>query len=126
MAEHSIIMLNRYPYSVGHLLISPRGHVADVLELDNDGYICLMNSVRAAVRAVRQAFDPHGINVGVNLGSAAGAGVPGHVHIHVVPRWNGDTNFMPVIGQTQIISTSLDEAWDRISTVLDTEGNQTQ
>lgn len=94
--------------------------MADLDDLEDVDYSCLMNSVRISVNAVRQAFRPDGVNVGINLGSAAGAGLPGHVHVHVVPRWNGDTNFMPVIADVRVISGSLDDSWTLIRRAMET------
>lgn len=119
VAERSVILLNRYPYSSGHVLITPKVHAADLTDLDASTYSCLMESVRTAVVAIRRAYSPDGINVGVNLGTAAGAGVPDHVHVHVVPRWNGDTNFMPVIAEAKVISATLEETWVRIRRALE-------
>jgi len=119
VAEHSLILLNRFPYSAGHVLVTTKLHVADITDLEVAAYSCLMQSVRTAVEAVRGAYNPDGVNVGINLGSAAGAGVPDHVHVHVVPRWNGDTNFMPVIADVKVISATLEESWGRICRALD-------
>ena len=113
--RHAVIMLNRYPYSTGHLLVAPTSHIDAVEDLDVDSYSGLMESVRLAIRAVRGVYQPHGMNVGMNLGSAAGAGVPDHCHVHVVPRWQGDTNFMPVIGDVKVLSESLETTWERVS-----------
>ncbi|MBU3698548.1 MAG: HIT domain-containing protein [Candidatus Kapabacteria bacterium] len=115
VARHSMIMLNRYPYSAGHLLIAPRSHEGAVEELSDDLYSCLMSSVRMAIRAVRNVYQPHGMNVGMNLGSAAGAGVPDHCHVHVVPRWHGDTNFMPVIGDVKVLAEAMSATWQKVA-----------
>lgn len=112
---HAVVLLNKFPYSAGHLMVVPRKHVATLQELSQDEYIDLMNVVRHAVDVVDQVYKPHGCNVGINLGAAAGAGVPDHVHIHVIPRWEGDTNFMTSIAQTRVISQELQETWARIA-----------
>lgn len=114
VAPHSVILLNRYPYSSGHLMVAPKSHVGDISLLDADVYECLMHSLRKVVAVLNKVYQPHGMNVGMNLGAAAGAGVPDHCHIHVVPRWRGDTNFMPVIGQVRVLSESLDDCWQRV------------
>src|SRR5689334_16667975 len=88
--EHSVVLLNRYPYTNGHILIAPRGHKADFAELSEAELLDIQVQTRTAIELLRKAMSPQGFNVGVNLGRAAGAGVPGHLHQHVVPRWNGD------------------------------------
>lgn len=118
IAEHSLIVLNKYPYSSGHLLVAPKSHSRDVLDLDDQTYECLMQSVRLAGRAVSQVYKPHGLNIGMNLGSAAGAGVPDHCHVHVVPRWDGDTNFMPVVANVKVASEMLEDTWQRVTEAI--------
>lgn len=115
----TIIVLNKYPYSSGHLLVAPKVHCGDILTLDAQTYLVMMDNVRIAVRALTDTYQPHGLNIGMNLGSAAGAGVPDHCHIHIVPRWNGDTNFMPVLSDTKVSSESLDDTWARLSTAIE-------
>jgi ATP adenylyltransferase len=104
-----IVVLNRYPYNNGHLLIAPLRHVASLGETDEGEMLEMMKLVREGQRALTLSIRPHGFNVGINLGRCAGAGLPGHLHIHVVPRWDGDTNFMNVCGDTRIVSQSLIE-----------------
>jgi ATP adenylyltransferase len=113
--EHSVVLLNRYPYSAGHLLVTPRRHVAHMNELTQEEYTNVMDTLRVAVSTVESVLLPHGCNVGINLGAASGAGVPGHLHIHVVPRWEGDTNFMTVVSDARVISSDLSETWKRIT-----------
>jgi len=112
------VVLNRFPYNNGHTLIAPEAHKAALDELTDAEMLALMTSAREVVAAFREAFRPDGFNVGFNLGRVAGAGLPGHLHLHVVPRWNGDTNFMPVLGQTKVIPQSLDDSYDRIAEAL--------
>lgn len=119
VADHSVIVLNKYPYSSGHLLIAPKVHQGDLLALDDAAYDCLMTSVRLAGRALAHVYNPHGLNIGMNLGSAAGAGVPDHCHAHVVPRWDGDTNFMPVVANVKVASEMLDDTWKRVIEALE-------
>ncbi len=114
-SEHSVVLLNKFPYSAGHLMVVPRGHLATLTDLTQEEYVDLMNSVRQSVDILEQVFKPHGCNVGINLGAASGAGVPDHLHVHVIPRWDGDTNFMTSIGQTRVISQELHQTWARIS-----------
>ena len=110
----SVIMLNKYPYANGHLLVAPRQHVARLEDLADPEYDALMRSVRRAGVALREAFAPEGMNLGMNLGRAAGAGVADHCHWHLVPRWNGDTNFMPLVGEVKVLSEHLQTTWQRL------------
>jgi len=100
---------NRFPYTNGHLLIAPLAHVAGLEDLDDDVLIDLMRQVRDAKKLLDATCSPHGFNIGMNLGRCAGAGLPGHLHIHIVPRWSGDSNFMPVLGDTRVISQSIED-----------------
>lgn len=111
----TIVVLNRYPYNAGHLLIAPAAHIAGLDALPREHAHELMDVTQTALRLLETELHPHGINVGANLGAAAGAGVPGHLHVHLVPRWNGDTNFMPVIGEVKVVSEQLEEMWTRFS-----------
>lgn len=122
VAQHSIVLLNRYPYSPGHVMVAPRVHGGDFQKLGDEVYDCMMRSMRRAAKALDRAYAPHGMNIGMNLGSAAGAGVPDHCHIHVVPRWSGDTNFMPVVGQVKVLSETLDTTWQRIADAMHSLG----
>jgi ATP adenylyltransferase len=102
-------VLNNYPYNGGHLMVVPYKQVADFDALTEDELLDLMKLTRRCVAALRQVMKPDGFNIGVNLGKCAGAGIAEHLHIHVVPRWNGDTNFMPVLGQTTVVPQALEE-----------------
>ncbi|HKE98269.1 MAG TPA: HIT domain-containing protein [Actinomycetes bacterium] len=104
-------LLNRYPYNPGHLMIAPFRHVGDLGELRADELAEAMAFAQAALAALRAASAPHGFNLGINLGEVAGAGIADHVHLHVVPRWGGDTNFMPIVGQTKVLPELLAETW---------------
>ena len=115
-SEHTIVVLNKYPYNNGHLLVAPRRHVGDLTGLTSAERSELMEEVTRMVERLRAALHPQGFNVGINLGSVAGAGLPGHLHIHIVPRWNGDTNFMPAVGGIKVIPQSLDALWDILYT----------
>jgi ATP adenylyltransferase len=112
---HSVLYVNRFPYNNGHLLVCPRAHKARLDELSPDELLDGLETVRAAVRVLDGLMKPHGYNIGINLGAAAGAGVPGHLHWHVVPRWNGDTNFMPVLSDTRVIVQSLDSLYNLLA-----------
>jgi ATP adenylyltransferase len=110
----SCVVLNRYPYNNGHLLVAPLAHKATLDDLNDDELLDLQKVVRQCVDVLREKMTPDGFNVGLNIGRTAGAGLPGHIHWHVVPRWNGDTNFMPVLGETKVISQSLEALYDLI------------
>jgi ATP adenylyltransferase len=111
---HALVCLNRYPFAASHLLVVPRGHVADIAELPSDQYDAWMTLVREAAVRLRRATNAEGLNVGMNLGKAAGAGIADHLHAHVVPRWSGDQNFMPVIADVHVMPEYLDESWRRL------------
>jgi ATP adenylyltransferase len=107
-------MLNKYPYANGHLLLAPKRHEKNLSNLSVEEYNDLSDALRRSIDVVRQAYNPTGINLGMNLGKCAGAGIEDHLHWHVVPRWEGDTNFMPVIGETRVIPQHLFESYDRL------------
>jgi ATP adenylyltransferase len=111
---HNVVVLNRYPYNNGHLLIAPFLHKGSFHELTSEELLGSMETVREMVGVLGEFMHPDGYNVGLNLGSAAGAGLPGHLHWHLVPRWNGDTNFMPVLADTKVVSQSLESLFDMI------------
>jgi ATP adenylyltransferase len=109
------VMLNRFPYNNGHLLVAPRAHKGELHDLAPEETSELMETLSQMVRLVREILQPDGFNIGLNLGRAAGAGLPGHLHWHIVPRWSGDTNFMPILGDAKVISQSLDAFWDMLT-----------
>jgi ATP adenylyltransferase len=111
----SVVVLNKFPYNNGHLLIAPVAHKATLEELTAEELLDTMETVRRAVRALSELMRPDGFNVGLNLGRAAGAGLPGHLHWHVVPRWNGDTNFMPVLSDARVIVQSLEALYEMLA-----------
>ncbi|WP_031513123.1 HIT family protein [Desulfofalx alkaliphila] len=117
--DKTFVCLNIYPYNNGHLLIAPKRHVGDITDLDEEESLELFQMTQKMVALLRKAFNPEGFNVGVNLGKIAGAGVPGHFHIHVVPRWGGDTNFMPVIGDVRVISEGLNMTFEKLKEALE-------
>ena len=117
--QHSFVILNAYPYTSGHLMVMPLRHVSELDELDDDEADELFRVLRRAVRAVKSAYDPGGFNVGANLGRAAGAGIPGHLHLHVLPRWAGDTNFMTSIAETRVLPESLTATWKKLRKAWD-------
>lgn len=113
--ENAVVFLNRYPYNNGHLLVAPRAHKGRLDELEGDELIGPIEAVRRAIGVLDRILRPQGYNVGLNLGKSAGAGLPGHLHWHVVPRWDGDTNFMPVTGDIKVIVESLGEFHERLA-----------
>jgi ATP adenylyltransferase len=108
-AKYSLAMLNIYPYNNGHLLVAPLRHISDISQLSQKEAADIFESLKRAKSLLSKVLKPQGYNIGVNLTRVAGAGIAGHLHIHIVPRWLGDTNFMPVISDTKVISQSLDE-----------------
>ena len=117
-SDHSLIMLNRYPYTGGHLMVAPLRHTAELDDLSDVELLDLVHVLRRGRALLRQVANPDGFNVGINLGSAAGAGLEEHLHIHIVPRWNGDSNFMTVVGEVRVIPDELMAAYDRLSAAL--------
>jgi ATP adenylyltransferase len=113
-AERVFVILNLYPYNSGHLMVAPYEHHGDLASLDQQVAAELMHITQRSVQALGSAYHPDAFNVGMNLGKVAGAGLPDHLHIHVVPRWNGDTNFMPLVAETKVLPESLDQTYDRL------------
>jgi ATP adenylyltransferase len=113
--EHCFVMLNAYPYNNGHLMISPYAHVPSIEELDEPALLELMTLSNESLAALRRAYQPEGFNLGINQGKVAGAGFDDHVHLHVVPRWGADTNFMPVIADARVLPQSLDGSYDDVT-----------
>ncbi len=111
---HAFLMLNRYPYNGGHLMVAVREHRACFARLTAEERADLLELVGLAERALETEYHPHGMNFGVNVGRVAGAGFPGHLHMHVVPRWDGDTNFMAAVGETRVLPESLARTWIRL------------
>ena len=112
--ERAFVILNSFPYNPGHLMVAPFRHVGDLGAIETDEFAEVDALLTRSVRALEEEMEPHGFNLGMNLGRVAGAGIPGHLHWHVVPRWNGDTNFMPVVGQTRVLPELLDETYARL------------
>ncbi len=112
--EHSFAVLNAFPYGSGHLLVLPRRYLADVKELSAEEYRDFTDLLRRVIEALDAAYGADGMNVGLNLGKAAGAGIPKHLHAHALPRWSGDTNFMTSIGETRVLPESLSSTWSKV------------
>lgn len=113
----TITVMNLYPYGSGHLMVAPTRHVASFEDLDDDELVAVARAQVRALRAIRVAYAPDGANVGVNIGRAAGAGVPGHLHVHVLPRWGGDTNFMTSVADTRVMAEDLRTGYDKLLAV---------
>jgi ATP adenylyltransferase len=111
-AQRHYLLLNRYPYNPGHLLIVPFREVPEIHDLTPDERLEMMDLIAFSQDILTRAMNPAGFNVGFNLGQASGAGIPRHLHCHVVPRWNGDSNFLPVIGKTRTLPQALDQTWE--------------
>lgn len=117
------VLLNLYPYNNGHLMIVPYRAVADYDALSDEEQVEIARVTASCMRWLRRALAPHGFNVGMNLGEAAGAGIPDHLHVHIVPRWRGDTNFMPAVGQVKVIPEALRDTYQKLlSAVAEEEG----
>ena len=113
--ELARVTLAKYPYNPGHLLILPVRHTGELEDLTPEENVAISALLQRSVRALRDQAQPHGFNIGLNLGRVAGAGIPEHLHWHVVPRWSGDTNFMPVVGQTRVLPELLEETFDKLA-----------
>ncbi len=113
--DYGIIIMNKYPYNNGHLLVAPKIHTADINQLQDYTFAQLAFLTRLCVNVLTKVYSPQGFNIGANLGRAAGAGVPGHLHYHVLPRWNGDTNFLPVISGVKVISESIIDTYNKLN-----------
>lgn len=117
--ERAFVLLNRYPYTSGHAMVAPASHVSEIEALDPEELAELMRLVQRVVAALRVVYRPHGFNLGVNLGEAAGAGIADHLHLHVVPRWRGDTSFMTVSGGARVIPEDLRETYRKLKSALE-------
>jgi ATP adenylyltransferase len=115
----SFVILNLYPYNNGHLMVVPNRHIASLAAATHDELCEMIELTQRAEVALGEAYAPHGMNVGINLGKPAGAGILDHLHIHIVPRWNGDTNFMTVIGQTRVLPEELPQTAERLRPILE-------
>ena len=112
--ELCFVILNKFPYTNGHLMVAPHEHVSTLQALDPETTVEMMALAQRSMTALESSYSPHGYNVGVNQGRVAGAGVEHHIHMHVVPRWGGDTNFMPVLADTRVMPQSLDDSFDAL------------
>lgn len=117
--QHAFVLLNKFPYTSGHLMVAPQQHCADLEVLPPEARAEMMELSARAMTLLRGIYQPQAFNFGANIGQAAGAGVPGHVHLHIVPRWNGDTNFMSSLAETRVLPESLAETWARVREAFD-------
>ena len=117
--EYTLLLMNRYPYNSGHLLVAPYRHIATFQELTLDEQQEISSFTQLALHALQSLMNPDGFNMGINQGAAAGAGLEDHLHQHIIPRWNGDTNFMPVVGQTRVIPQLLEEQYQQLKAAID-------
>lgn len=117
-SQHSMVLLNKFPYNSGHVLILPQRHCGDLLKLTDDEFHDLQDTIRLVMKAVTEAYEPGGINVGLNHGAVAGAGIPEHLHYHLIPRWAGDLNFFPLIAETKVLVESLEQTYEKLWSIL--------
>ncbi len=115
----AFVMLNRYPYTNGHLMVAPYQHTADLKDLSDEELLEINQLVAACTGWIQECYKPQGFNIGVNLGSAGGAGIPDHVHWHIVPRWSGDTNFMTTVGDVRVMPESLEASYARLKACVE-------
>jgi ATP adenylyltransferase len=113
-AAYNFIILNRYPYTSGHLMVVPYQHVATLAELSDDALVEMSHLARRSEKHLRAVYHPDGLNLGMNIGKSAGAGIAGHLHLHVLPRWTGDTNFMTVAGETRVVPEALETTLQKL------------
>lgn len=118
-SARSFVILNKFPYNNGHLMVVPRAHVSSLEALDEEAFLDLQRTLRLSIEVLRGFCSPEGLNVGMNLGHSAGAGIADHLHWHVVPRWVGDVNFMPVLAETRVVPEHLDRTWERLRPAFD-------
>lgn len=119
--EHSFVIMNAFPYTNGHLMVAPYKHTAEISDLDDQALLEINQMLGHCVRWIRSAYNPDGFNIGINLGKAAGAGIPTHIHWHIVPRWSGDTNFMTTVGQVRVLPQSLEDSYDRLKEIIESD-----
>jgi ATP adenylyltransferase len=117
--KHVVLVLNKYPYNAGHVLILPINHVDSISKLSNEARTELINLMAIGTEIIQKTLKSDGINVGINLGKFAGAGIPAHLHVHLLPRWQGDTNFMPTIAETKVISFDLTTIYQKLHTAFE-------
>ncbi|MDT8273308.1 MAG: HIT domain-containing protein [Desulfomonilia bacterium] len=112
--KHCFSIMNRFPYTTGHCMVAPYRHIGHLLDLEKNEFTGILEMVKKIVSAIQSSLNPQGFNIGCNIGTVAGAGIADHLHVHIVPRWNGDTNFMPVLSGTHIISEHIEKTREKI------------
>ncbi len=117
--KKAFVIMNNYPYNPGHVMVAPFRHVGSWEELSNEEILEINSLVSLMIKTIKKAMNPEGFNIGMNLGRVAGAGIEDHVHVHIVPRWNGDTNFMPVLGDVKVIPQALQETYEELKKTID-------
>ena len=117
-SDHCVCVINRYPYTSGHVMVAPRNHVSEISDLKSEELADLGVQTVRAVELLKRKFSPQGFNIGINQGKAAGAGLPAHLHQHIIARWAGDTNFITVVGETRIVPHTMEVLWDELSALL--------
>lgn len=115
----NFVMMNRFPYNPGHLMVSPYKHVGDVTDLTDEELLENIKLVKLSEKVIREAMNPHGFNIGINIGSVAGAGLEEHLHTHIVPRWNGDASYIAVLSDVRVIPEALEETYDKLKEIFD-------
>lgn len=120
--KYSFVIMNRYPYNPGHIMIAPYRHIGEMEKCSPEEAGEMFIFTQKCIKALKKAMKPDGFNAGFNIGSVAGAGVPGHLHLHLIPRWQGDTNFMPIIGETKIINEEVYKTYKKIKSALNKNG----
>jgi len=118
--EHGFVILNRYPYGAGHVMVVPRSHTQHLESLDDEAFLSTTRLLKDTIAAVRKAYEPDGMNIGMNMGKAGGAGIDEHVHWHVLPRWSGDMNFMPALMDTKVVNEALWDTYEKLAGLLRT------
>jgi ATP adenylyltransferase len=115
-SNQSFVIMNKFPYNNGHLMVVPYLHESDLTKFEDVVLLDMQHLLQLSLQALKETMNPHGFNIGVNLGRTAGAGIVDHLHYHIVPRWNGDTNYMPVVSGTKVVSEALVDSWQKLST----------
>ena len=116
--EKCIVIMNKYPYNSGHVMVCPLRHISEFEDFEDSEIQNIMNTIQETITAMKKLFNPHGFNVGLNIGKSAGAGVPGHLHFHIVPRWNGDANFTATIADVKFYASSLEDTRSKLADML--------
>lgn len=116
--EKAFVIMNNYPYNPGHVMIAPYRHIGNLEDLSDEELLEIMKLAQLMVKAIKKAMKPEGFNMGFNIGRVAGAGIEGHIHMHIVPRWNGDTNFMPVLANTKVIPQAIKDSYEELKKAL--------